>query len=102
MRNIIEGFPASVRMALEPVLLNEKVKQVILFGSRAFGDADDRSDFDIAISGPNITRAGLVGIWEDLEKSNTLYKISISHLEPMPRDLRNRVLTTGIIIHERA
>lgn len=101
MRDIIHSFPPSVRAALEPVFLDEKVEQVILFGSRAFGDEDERSDFDLAISAPTIDRKGLVEIWERIEKSDTLYKISISLLEPMPVSLKDRVFSTGIVIHER-
>ena len=101
MRDITKTFPLSVRAAIAPIFMNEKIKQVILFGSRAFGDHDERSDFDLAISAPDIDRRGLVEIWEKVDLSDTLYKVSISLLEAMPVSLRDRVISTGVIIHER-
>lgn len=101
MREIVNDFPATVRSALEPIFRNRRVKRVILFGSRAFGDDDERSDFDLAISAPTMDRKGMVEIWEDVERSDTLYKISITLLERMPASLKDRVISTGIVIYER-
>jgi uncharacterized protein len=95
------SFPPTVRAALEPVFSDERVRKIILFGSRAIGDHDERSDFDLAISAPTIDRRGLVGFWDHIETSSTLFCISISLLENMPNALRDRVLSTGVIVYER-
>lgn len=102
MPEITNDFPPSVLAALDSLFLNEQVQRVILFGSRAFGDNDERSDFDLAISAPSLDRCGMIDIWEAIERSDTLYKISVSLLEVMPKNLKDRVLSTGVIIHERA
>ena len=97
MRDVAKTFPPSVRAALKPVFLNEQINQVILFGSRAFGDHDERSDFDLAISAPDLSKRGMVEIWEGIELSDTLYKISISLLEAMPLSLTGQSrLTYGV------
>lgn len=101
MPEITNDFPPSVLAALSSLFLNEQVQRVILFGSRAFGDNDERSDFDLAISAPSLDRCGMIEIWEGIERSDTLYKISVSLLEVMPNHLKASVLSTGVIIHER-
>lgn len=52
--------------------------RVFLFGSRAEGRADPRSDIDIGIEGPGpVPREAMALIEEELEEAPTLYTIEV-------------------------
>ena len=93
-------LPESVVRTLELLIAAPEVTGVILFGSRAVGDHDDRSDFDIAVSAPTLSRAGLARLRDCIGQSRTLFKISISVLEQMPFQLRDRVISQGVRLYE--
>ena len=95
------SLPESACAALELILKAVEVQRIILFGSRAVGDHDERSDFDIAISAPDLNRAGVSRMRDAVGQSRTLYKISISRLEFMPHRLKACVLLQGVTIYER-
>ena len=95
------ALPESARASLELLLRIPEIERLILFGSRAVGDNDDRSDFDVAISAPTLERGALSGIRDMIDQSRTLYHISVSVLEFMPPALQARVLRQGITLYER-
>jgi uncharacterized protein len=95
------SLPDSVRDALQLLVRVPEVQKIIVFGSRAVGDHDERSDFDIAISAPTLTKDGLSKVRDVIAQSRTLYRISISLLERMPDRLQACVSLQGIAIYER-
>lgn len=58
-------------------------EKVILFGSRAKGTAQERSDIDIAVVGA----ADFGGLQEEIEEIPTLYSIDLVELETCGNDL---------------
>lgn len=78
-----------------------EVEQVILFGSRARGDAEERSDIDLAIVAP----AALSRQWLDitflLEQADTLLPIDVVRWEEAAAPLREKILAEGEILYER-
>ncbi|MCA0972217.1 nucleotidyltransferase domain-containing protein [Halobacillus litoralis] len=60
-------------------LLGEKYKleKVMVFGSRARGDHDDRSDVDLAIVAPNLSPSNWLHLLEDIEGLETLLKFDV-------------------------
>jgi predicted nucleotidyltransferase len=96
-----QRLPQSVRNSLEILVENSYVQKLILFGSRAVGDNDERSDFDIAISAPTITKADFTHIRDAIGHARTLFIISVTVLEFMPPKLRLRVLEQGETLYER-
>lgn len=96
------SIPESAAAALHHLIESPRVVLVLLFGSRAVGDQDERSDVDIAFSAPGLSKGDLALIRDKVELSASLYKISISQLERMPVKLRERVLEQGIIIYEQS
>jgi len=54
-----------------------KVKRVYLFGSRARGDVQSRSDIDLAIIAPGLTHTECLQLIEIVDAANTLLKIDI-------------------------
>ncbi|CAO4132607.1 nucleotidyltransferase domain-containing protein [Methylorubrum extorquens] len=96
------AIPESAATALRHLTDSPKVVFVILFGSRAVGDQDERSDIDIAFSAPELSKGELALIRDKVELSRSLYKISISQIERMPASLRERVLDQGVIVYEQS
>jgi predicted nucleotidyltransferase len=76
------------------------VERIILFGSRAFGDHDDRSDIDLALLGA-ISRKQWTHLRERAYHYNTLYWVSIVHWNRNPPALQRRILETGVIIFDK-
>jgi predicted nucleotidyltransferase len=63
--------------------------RVFLFGSRAEGRADPRSDIDIGIEGPApVPHAAMALIEEELEEAPTLYTIEIVDFARVPKKFR--------------
>jgi predicted nucleotidyltransferase len=76
------------------------VEMIILFGSRAFGDHEERSDIDIALLG-KISRQQWVRLRERAYQYRTLYWVSIVHWDRNPQALQRRILETGVIIYDK-
>ncbi len=51
------------------------IEAIYLYGSRARGDASERSDIDLAIEAPNATQKDWNHIAEIIENADTLLKI---------------------------
>ena len=80
----------------------QSVHRVILFGSRARGDAAERSDIDMAVDAPDI---GILE-WDTLhqriiEQSQTLLPLDIVWLQQAPKFLKRQIERDGVVIFER-
>lgn len=72
------------------------VEKVILFGSRARGTQQPRSDIDLAIVCPNITSQQWQEILDIVEQADTLLKIDCLPFEKADNDLKQRILKDGV------
>ena len=73
--------------------LNTKKYKVFIFGSRAKGDATDRSDIDVGIEGPRKLPPRLrLAIEEELETIPTLYKIDVVDFKTVSPRFKNYAL----------
>ncbi len=71
---------------------------IILFGSRARGDFDRRSDIDIVIiPKKNYDRRKLILLKEKLENMNIPYKIDVVDISKVSEVFRDKVLREGKI-----
>ena len=91
----ISGIPDSVNAALDILRATPAVHSIILFGSRSVGDADERSDVDLAISAPDLDAPGIARLRDAVSTARTLYRVSVTRIEDMPASLRSRVLAQG-------
>lgn len=91
-----------VNRVLERLRGFPEVRRVILFGSRAVGDADARSDLDLALSCPGIDHRRWGEIVAAVEETPTLICIDLVHLETAGDELARAIRETGRVVHERA
>jgi uncharacterized protein len=77
-----------------------EVRFVLLFGSRAIGDAEDRSDADVSVSAPTISRQRWLEMRRLAEEARTLLRITLVHFDSSPPALQQRNLKEGIIVYE--
>lgn len=86
---------------IQALSTQSEVKQAILFGSRARGDAEARSDIDLAIVAPDASHRQWLDIVYLVEEVDTLLPIDIVRWEEAPTSLQQRILTEGKILYER-
>jgi predicted nucleotidyltransferase len=78
------------------------IKRFWLFGSRARGDQEERSDIDLAIEAPDISPEVWSRIGELVDHAQTLLKIDWVNLERAPSALRDNILKEGICLYEHS
>ena len=84
------------RLSAEP-----SVRRVILFGSRARGDARPRADVDLAVEAPGASARDWLRLAEMAEAAETLLSIDLVRVEEAPDELRQRIGNEGRTLYER-
>lgn len=92
------------RVPLEQMIVNTIVKRarpnkIIVFGSRARADAQERSDYDVAIDDQELTPAILAQIRADMESLPTLLDIDLVWMNRAAAPLRQRILDEGRVLY---
>ncbi len=76
-----------------------RVRRVVLFGSRARGTCMERSDIDIAVSGGNFDAF----YWDIREKAHSLLTFDVVNLDSeISAELKKEIERDGIILYEEA
>lgn len=91
--------PKLARDLVTRILRVARPDSILLFGSRARGDAEPRSDIDLAVAGKTLTPTDWLRVVEALEQAETLLPIQAVHLEETPAALRERILREGIVLY---
>lgn len=89
------------QLIVETILNYSQPYRIILFGSRARGDAESRADYDIAVDDQKLTRLKLARIRADLELLPTLHEIDLVWLNRVAENFRRRILEEGKILYEQ-
>ena len=77
------------------------VEQVVLFGSRARGDARPRSDIDLAVAAPRANAIDWARICDVVDEAETLLKVDLTRLDRAPNELRDEILREGVLLYAR-
>ena len=79
-----------------------KVEQIILFGSRAKGTNDERSDIDLVVKGFQ-SRVDHLDFKEEVEQIRTLLMFDVVDLNSYLVDpgLRDEIEKDGVVIYEK-
>ncbi len=100
-----------MRMQFGPTLVQQlesivssfpEVRKVILFGSRARGDAEERSDIDLAVEAQGLSQTGWLQLVDQLENLDTLLSVDIINLPEAAQTLRERILSEGKVVFEQS
>ncbi len=77
------------------------VEKVILYGSRARGDEEERSDIDLAVTGP-VTEEEWRRMSDYIElEARTLLSVELVRLEKASEKLRENIRREGVTLYER-
>lgn len=79
-----------------------EIEKILLFGSRARGDAEERSDIDLAIQAPDADLKAWMNILQSIEHLDTLLPIDVIRLEEASAELKIKIETEGKVLYERS
>jgi predicted nucleotidyltransferase len=79
------------------------VEKILLFGSRARGDNQERADIDLAIVCPKASDKDWLKVLDVIENADTLLKIDCLRLEGLSEEseLKKNIMMEGKIIYEK-
>lgn len=97
---IVRDVPA-LGTVLEQLRARPEVRRVILFGSRARGDARDRADIDLAVEAPEVTAREWLDLVAMFEETDTLLKIDVVRLEEASANLAAEIFREGLTVYDR-
>lgn len=77
------------------------VQRILLFGSRARGDAQPRSDIDLAVEAPDMPLEDWQRVIEIVERAPTLLEIDLVRLDEAGAQLRACIEDEGEALYSR-
>lgn len=80
------------------------VQAIVLYGSRARGDAGERSDIDLAVAAPAARLEDWQQVVDLIDEADTLLSIDCVRLDTLPKDdrLRANIEAEGIELYRRS
>lgn len=78
------------------------IEKIILYGSRARGDARERSDIDLAIVAPQAHDSDWLAIVDVLDDADTLLKIDGIRYDALPKNsaLKKAIDKEGVVLYD--
>lgn len=99
----VARLPVSVQRVVEQGVRAVDPKRVVLYGSRARGDARENSDFDLAFVFPEAQHGAWIRFLADLDDAAlTLRPVDLVDWNEASAPLREQIRKEGIILYERA
>ncbi|NBX75178.1 MAG: nucleotidyltransferase domain-containing protein [Proteobacteria bacterium] len=99
-----ENIPSRLPMHLQYLIQKAKedldVSKIVLFGSRARGDARENSDFDLAFEFVKKEKWAAF-LMEAQEESPSLYAYDLVDLDTCDRKFKNKIAEEGVVIYEK-
>lgn len=98
---VAPGMHPAVPWLVERLAALPAVTRVVLFGSRARGDHDPRSDIDLAVEAPAASLEDRAHMTATVEDAPTLLGIDLVRLDLADEPLRAAIEQEGIVLYER-
>jgi len=103
--NAVGALPQLPRYTfIERIAALPFVERIMLYGSRARGDARERSDIDLAIAAPNADAREWQAVIDIIEDADTLLGIDCVRLDTLPAgdSLLTNINAGGIVLYRKA
>lgn len=98
MSNELYGLRQGVLESIISIGADYGIKKIILFGSRARGDYNTKSDIDIAVYGGETEQFSV----DIEEKVPTLLKFDVVDMnKPVQKELLSSIEKEGVVIYEK-
>ena len=99
--NVMPENPNDIRTRITPVLKNYGVRNAVLFGSYAKGEADANSDIDLLVDS-GLKGLSFVGLIEDLREALDDRSVDVMDITHIEKDSRvdREIRETGVLIYE--
>lgn len=94
-------IPAAIPAVVEQLKKLPWVTRVILYGSRARGDARPRLDIDLAIEAWEAGPREWAQVLDVVDGARTLLMCDVVRLERMAPDFREEILREGVVLLAR-
>ena len=95
------GMHPAIAVMVEQIRRLPPVERIILFGSRARGDHDDRSDIDLGIVCPGASLEEWAAIWNIADEAPTLLNVDLVRLDEVDDALRGAIEREGAVLYAR-
>lgn len=96
------NVPAFVQEVVDEAVTRLDPQRVVLFGSRARGDHEARSDYDLAIEAPGATEGEWARFVLDAREGfGALLHLDLVRLDEADEGLRRRVDDEGLLLYVR-
>ena len=96
-----ESLPPGIAALLDDIGAIRAVERILLYGSRARGDAASRSDYDLAVDASDLSEEDWDKIYWMVEDAETLYKIDCGWLQKSSDALRDNILRDAKVLFQR-
>ena len=94
-----EALPEHLKKLMKQAIIMIQPQKVILFGSRARGDAVANSDFDVAFEFSNKKGWDQLANWPE-ENLDSLYKYDLIDVDEIKSEFREKILKEGVVLYE--
>ncbi|MCC6126542.1 MAG: nucleotidyltransferase domain-containing protein [Pirellulales bacterium] len=100
---MVAQYPPSIKRLIELGIERVAPRRIILFGSRARGDAQSASDYDLAFDFPASQRKKWLRFLAEVsDGAVTLLSTDIIAWADASAELRKSIRTEGIVVYEQA
>jgi len=95
--DLIYGLAPAHYAAIAEVLARfPAIERVLIYGSRAKGNAKPASDFDLAVFGAALKDADFAGLWAELDALPLAFKLDLLHWDTLGNTvLREKISAEG-------
>jgi len=77
-----------------------KINQVLIFGSRATGNAKSYSDFDLAVFAPSMNAREFSALWDQIDALPLVFQIDLLHWDQLTDNcLKEKILLEGKLFY---